>query len=282
MKGKIIISGAKGFLGSNLVKLLKEDYAVFGIGRDNETIEGMKIFSSSQVGKIKVIPDFLILCHAAVSSGNMSPSSKDLFDSNVFLTQQLLEKFSSAKIIYISSASVYDADIDIISENSPVNPQSQYAVSKLWAEKLVLKSKNAAVFRLSSLYGIGMKENTIIPNYTNQAITNNAIKVWGNGMRMQNYISIQDACNYIKYGIQEFDSIRNRILLMVDQTEHSNNQLAEIIAQSTNAKIEHVNEDFSKSSFYSNDLTCSLLGWGPKSDFAFEIHKYVKWKKEQF
>lgn len=282
MKQTVLISGIKGFLASNLASFLKDDYLVYGIGLTSEIFNAFEVFAFSDINNININPDYLVLCHAAVASGNFSPSKEELFEVNVNVTKTIIEKFPKAKIIYISTASIYDRNTNLIFEKSIDKPQNYYSKSKLLAEKLILKSENAVVFRLSSLYGIGMKENTIIPIYINQALQNNNIEVLGNGSRKQNYIFIEDACNYIKFAIQKFDGLINNVLLCVDKKEYSNLELAQIIAQNTNSNISFLNEDFSKSLHYDNSLTCYLLNWEPKSNFEAEIQNYITWKKEQF
>ncbi len=282
MKQTVLITGIKGFLARNLANLLREDFSVFGIGKVSEIYNDISVFSSSNIEEIKLNPDFIILCHAAVASGSSSPSNEELLAVNVNLTKKIIDKFPTSKIIYISTASIFDSNSNIITEGSLDNPQNEYSKSKYQAEKIVLKTQNAVVFRLSSLYGIGMKENTIIPNYINQALGKKTIEVWGKGLRKQNYIFVTDACKYIECAIQNFDSIKNKVILSVDKKEISNIELAQIIAQVTNSKIYYVNDDFSKSLHYDNSLTCSLLKWQPKTDFVAEIHNYIQWKKEQF
>lgn len=280
MKKTIIISGIKGFLASHLADLLKDNYIVYGIGKEDENKDGIQVFSSQRIEEITIVPDFLIVCHAAVSSGQTAQSNELLFDVNVGITEKLIRKFSTSKIIYISSASIYDSNNVLIQENSPINPQSEYAVSKLWAEQIVLKTKKGVAIRLSSLFGNGMKENTIIPNYVNQALKNGVIEVWGKGERAQNYIHVNEVCNCIKSAILNFDSVVGKILLGVSEKEYSNDTLAKIIAEKTNSKVIYINEDNSKSLHYNNNLTCELLGWKPQADFASEIHNYIQWKKQ--
>lgn len=282
MKKIILISGVKGFLASHLVGLLKDNFTVYGIGRATELWNGIQVFSSSDLATISIEPDYLILCHAAVSSGQISLDQEQLFEVNVSLTEQLIKKFSSSKIIYISTCSVYDSKTNVIQEESPIHPQSQYATSKYLAEQLVMKITDAVIVRLSSLYGIGMKENTIIPNYVQQALNDNAITVWGKGKREQNYIYVGDACQYIILAIQNFDSIKNKMLLGVSKEEYSNIDLAQIIAEYTSATIEFVNEDPAPSFHYNNQKTCELLGWHPQTNFKEAIINYIQWKKEQF
>jgi UDP-glucose 4-epimerase len=282
LKQSIIITGIKGFLGSYLANLLISDYIIQGIGKTNEFFDDIQVYSSEQIQKINFNPSFVIMCHAAVASGNYSPTHDELYEVNVNLTQQIINQFSKSKIIYISSASIFDSHSDPIKESSENQPQSEYAKSKLEAEKIVFKTQNAVIFRLSSLYGIGMKENTIIPNYVNQALNNKVIEVWGDGLRKQNYIYVKDACEYVKKSLERFEKVKNKVLLAVDKNEISNIELAQTIAQATNSNIHFVNEDFSKSLHYDNHLTCHLLNWEPTTDFVAEIQKYIRWKKGQF
>lgn len=282
MKKSILISGIKGFLASNILNLLKEKYTIYGIGKEDENWNGITVFSSEEVSQIDIVPDYLILCHAAISSGQDSATIDTLFHVNIEITKQLVEKFTSSAIIYISSASIYDVNNTIITEEAAIQPQSDYAISKLWAEKIVLKTTRSVVIRLSSVYGIGMKENTIIPNYINQALNNGEIEVWGNGERLQNYIHVDDVALCIASTIENFETVVGKILLAVDASEYSNVYLAEIIANETRAKVVFVNEDRSKSLRYDNNVTRKLLNWSSKTNFSEAIFTYIKWKKEQF
>lgn len=282
MKKIILISGIKGFLGSNLFRFLKDDFQIYGIGSSTECWEGIEVFSSNEIDDVSIIPDFLILCHAAISSGQTSQSIELLFNVNVSITNKIIEKFIYSNIIYVSSVSIYDSNCSLINEKTINNPTTDYAVSKFWAENLVSRRLNTVICRLSSLYGKGMKENTIIPNYINQALRNDVIEVWGKGEREQNYIHIDDACGFIYAALNNFDSINGKLLLAVSEKEYSNNELAQIICSFTNSKIKYINSDNSKSLNYNNDFTCKLLCWNPKSNLIEEIKTYIKWKKEQY
>lgn len=282
MKKTILITGIKGFLASNLITLLAKDYMLYGIGKKEEFQSNLQIFSSEEIEKIEIVPDFIIVCHAAISSGQTVLDNETLFDVNVRITEQLVTKFSNSKIIYISTVSIYDVTSNLIYENSNCNPQSEYAISKLWAEKVIFKSSNAVCLRLSSLFGIGMKENTILPIYVNQAIVNGEIEVWGDGKRKQNYIYVFDACEYIRTIIDKFDIVKGKVLLGVNKKEFSNLALAEIITEFTKAEILFKKDDKAISFQYNNDLTCQLLDFIPSSEFKVELQNYIIWKQKQY
>jgi nucleoside-diphosphate-sugar epimerase len=282
MKKKIIISGICGFLGNRLKELLTEEFQVLGIDIKESINGNIKVFSSTDLADITTQPDYIVLCHAAVSSGTHSESIDLLFSVNVKLTEEIINKFPNAKIIYISTASIYRTNGHSVEEDTIDDPINNYSMSKYWAEKLVSKSRRASIIRISSLFGINMKENTIIPNYVNQALNNNKIDVWGGGKRIQNYIHVDDVCLLIKKIIYNHEKIDGKILLAVSNKEYSNLELAKLIAEFTKAKIEFVNKDESLSVKYNNKKTRNLMSWSETKDFSSEIKKYILWKQEQY
>ena len=58
------------------------------------------------------------------------------------------------RIVFLSTCSVYGARDGVLDESSPTNPLSVYAATKLEAERY-LANKNAIIFRLGTLFGVG-------------------------------------------------------------------------------------------------------------------------------
>lgn len=278
---KILITGIQGFLGKHLKEYFKGRYEIYGIAREEEKNSEIPIYSSRNLETINLDPEYVIICHAAISSGRNKIESNVLYDVNIRLTQDIISKFSNSKFIYISTASIYRSFVGDINEKTLDSPANEYSISKYWAEKLVLNTNNGAVIRLSSLYGEGMNEGTIIPNYVSQALTNDRIEVWGEGNRMQNYIHIDDLGQCIIKSLDVFDSVKNKVLLAVHHKEYSNIELAKMIAEITTAKIEHVHHDNSISLQYNNKITQNLLNWESKADFRLKVQNYIKWKQKQ-
>ena len=282
MKKKILISGINGFLGNRLKELFIEDFQLYGIAKKAYIEDEVAVFSSNDLNKINIEPDYIILCHATISSGTMHQENDLLYAVNIKLTQEIINKFSNAQIIYISTASIYHINGELITEETIDSPINDYSISKYWAEKLVLNTKRASIIRLSSLFGINMKENTIIPNYVNQAINNNRIEVWGKGNRKQNYIFIDDVCLLIKKVITNPKEVLNKVILAVNNREYTNLELAKIIANKTEAVIDFIKNDNSISLNYNNDKTKKLLNWSSNSNFNQEITKYIEWKQKKY
>jgi UDP-glucose 4-epimerase len=278
---KILITGIKGFLGKNLLNSLKK-HELFGLGSKEEIIEDIHVFNSNELELLNLEIDIVIMCHAAVASGDTIISNDILYNVNVSLTEKIVSKFKNAFFVYVSTVSVYDPSQKLINEHANINPQSNYSLSKLWGERVVLLSKRAAVLRISSMFGIGMKENTIIPNYVNQAFKTKKIMVWGNGERRQNYIHVHDVVNYINLIIKNQEMLYGEILLGVSKNEYSNIEIAKIISEETNTVISFVNEDNSKSVCYNNDYSTNLLKWTSKEEFQKRLQKYIEWKQKKY
>lgn len=278
----ILITGIYGFLGSHLAAKLAVKHRVIGLYHVNtKWLENSNITVYNELDKIDIIPDVIIMCHAAVSSGSHEEVSDVLVNANVNFTERVINKFPNTKLIYISSASIFGNDGKIVTENSIDQPKTSYAESKLAGEKLVMKDPRNYVIRLSSLYGEGMKGNTLIPNYCNQALQNKTIQVWGNGGRYQNYIYIEDAINLIEKVIKCKATVDFPILGVANK-EYTNAEVAEIVAGLTDASIEYTGEDNSLSVHYNNKLTCEILNWSVATGLADGLKEYIEWKEKQY
>lgn len=275
---KLLITGIYGFLGSHLANHFVKSHSVCGIYNSNQNANldaSIPVFTSAN--QLPFSPDVIVMCHAAVVSGTTQLDNSVLFQSNVAITEALMKQFPNAKIVYVSSVSVFGTQNQKCNEKTPEHPENEYAISKYWGERIVLATKNNVVVRFSSLYGEGMKENTLLPNYCNQSIQKNAIQVWGNGSRRQNYIHVSDAVLLIEKIIQS-ETLENPIL-GVSNKEYSNLEVAGIISKLNNCTIELVGEDASKSFAYDNSATQSQLNWSAQMPLEEGLKKYLEWKK---
>ena len=276
----ILITGINGFLGKSILHFLNDIYTIKGIGRKSQSLGEIEVFSSKDLDQISFKPDYIIMCHAAISSGVEKASVEDLFEVNVNLTKQILEKFENSKIIYVSTVSIYQENKKVILENSEINPKTNYAISKFWGEQIVNNHKNSIILRVSSMYGERMKANTIIPNYVKQALHNNEIQVWGDGSRTQNYIHVNDVVKYIHEIVKNFNQFNKSVFLGVSENEYSNLDLATIISDILNANILFVKEDQSLSFKYNNIYTRTSLKIRAEVPFKEGVEKYITWRKK--
>ena len=263
----VYISGANGFIGSTIFKLLKEKYSVKIIERD------------SILPKLSA-DDVLVLAHAAVASGRKDVGMQELFEANVLYTNKLIQHFKHSKVIYLSTASIY-CNSKVINNNSEINPKNSYSISKYWGELVVqTECQEYYILRLSSVYGEGMKEGTLIPNYVTQFLSKNSIEVWGKGERTQNFIHVHDVVRLIELLI-DLQINRKGLYLCVDNKEYSNFEMAMFVTENNRDRITFIGIDTTPSLFYDNSKTKNIFGWEPKTTLENGVKRYIEWKKKQ-
>ncbi len=139
----LLFTGASGFLGYNIMPILKKQYDVHTIGlTDNDDI---KINIAQIVPPIRTHYDLIL--HAA-GKAHVVPKNdvekKEFFDVNYQGTVNLcraLEKVGVPKsFVFISTVAVYGCEYgEMITENHPLNGSSPYAQSKIMAEDFLTK-----------------------------------------------------------------------------------------------------------------------------------------------
>lgn len=139
MKG--LITGASGFLGSNIIPLLREDFEIKTLGLTSEDDYNVNIATT--------IPEFNesfdVVLHAA-GKAHVVPRSeeeeKSFFDINYQGTVSLcrgLEKSGIPKsFIFVSTVAVYGLEVgENITEDYPLKGDNPYALSKIQAEQFL-------------------------------------------------------------------------------------------------------------------------------------------------
>lgn len=202
-----------------------------------------------------------------------------LYQVNVALLEKILHLHSKSKIVLASSVSVYEGNNDdVLTENSYTSPQSAYAISKLWAEKLVVKSVNYAIVRISSMYGVGMKLNTFLPKIILSGLQQNRIILLGEGNRLQNYVSVKEVALTMFLASRRTE---NAIYLATSEKGYSNFAVAKMIQKiNPQIDIEFNGYDNSKSYLYDDQLTRIMLNKTKSNLLEDEILELYEWIKK--
>lgn len=197
MAKKILITGGCGFIGNQIVKdLMKNNYNVSVIDI-KKGIFPVKYFIADISNKeqiLKIIKDIqpdIIIHLAALITG----SYDDLYKINVIGTKNIQESFSG-KIIFMSSAMIYQGLKAPFKENFIVNPTDNYAKTKKKAEDILLKNNQTIILRGSIVYGLGQKGSMFIPQLKYH-IKNNLKFHMTKGEQKRDFIHVKDLTNAI-------------------------------------------------------------------------------------
>ena len=197
---------------------------------------------------------------------------------NVSDINRIVNKFSSSRIVFCSSVSVYNGlDSELIGDNSLLCSQTIYGLSKIMAENIIKRHNNYGILRISSIYGSNMKTNTFLPRVVDDAINKGVITLKGRGDRFQNYIHVKDVAALAKkIALSE----GNKVIMAVSPHNYSNSEVVIIVSRYTNCSIKYSGEDSSKSYKYKTE---NLIVKGHQFvDFETGVQEIITWRRKQY
>ncbi|MGB2601564.1 MAG: NAD(P)-dependent oxidoreductase [Candidatus Omnitrophota bacterium] len=167
---KILVTGATGFIGKNLVNnLLEKGHEVVCIVRKTSKVDYLKekkvslvvadLLDSDEVEKVfsEIGPEAVFHCAAAVMENNEGK----LHNVNVTSTRNICKACygnNIRRLVYLSSIAVISGNVKVpLTDDLPYKANSSYGRSKIEAEKVVMdfreKGLTAAVIRPCMVYG---------------------------------------------------------------------------------------------------------------------------------
>lgn len=229
---KILITGALGHIGSELIKkmplsldisklILIDNFStqrfcsLFNIKNKNKIILIEEDIRKVNLKKVLEEVDIVIHLAAITDAANSFSRSEEVEDNNFQATKLIADNalLTNTKLITLSSTSVYGTSKSIVNENclvNDLNPQSPYAKTKLKEEDYVLglsKNKNlkSVILRFGTIFGIspGMRFHTAVNKFCWQASWNQPLTVWSTAYeQVRPYLDLKDACNSISHIIK--------------------------------------------------------------------------------
>ena len=292
---RVLVSGATGSLGSQILNRLAGMYELGGISRNSDKIENLGLdcegFSLDLV-KDDISPalqgfDIFIHC-AAFASAHGKQSN---FETNVAMIQNILPALEKAGIftIFISSASIFDdMPRNELQTNPSIRPKSFYSKSKYDCEKVILESsyKNWTGLRPRAVIGKG--DQTLAPKLNN-LIKKKRVMIPGNGKSLLDYTTMSDFLDSVQCSIEKqakgrfynissgkpltFKSMIMEYASKVHGVEKSRNipllPLRILSSIAPNQRINHYSLDqITKPMRLDISESVRDLGWSPKQTFS--------------
>jgi nucleoside-diphosphate-sugar epimerase len=232
MRNNVLITGANGFVGENLLNYLS-DYSHV------QTLTRIQLNTVS-VANLNGI-DTIIHLAGKAHDLKKSVNPQEYYYVNFELTRKLYDTFlqsDAKKFIFISSVKAAADSVDgVLYENVTPNPCTDYGKSKLMAEEYIKSQslpngKSYYILRPCMVHGPGNKGNlNLLYKFVKMGIP----YPFARFENKRSFLSVQNLCFVIDKLITRGD-IANGVYQISDDEPLSTNEVVAILAVSLNAK----------------------------------------------
>jgi len=321
MSAKILITGAAGFIGSNLAEnLIKSGLEVIGIDnfspfypremkekniallKENPNfhfVEG----DIKDLERIKSLPEFDLMVHLAAKAG-VRPSienPQDYIDTNITGTHNLLKLCvdrSVKKIVFASSSSIYgnSKHLPFVEEGHEYEPISPYAFTKRSCELMNhtyhhLYNLDIVNLRFFTVFGPRQRPDLAIHKFVRLLEAGEEIPMFGDGSTARDYTFIEDIVSGIVSSIKYVQS-NSEVFEILNLGNHTPvklkdmiNAVADVVGVKAKIKQLPMQEGDVDVTFASIEKAEKLLNYRPETSFKQGLEKFYQWhqkKQESF
>jgi dTDP-glucose 4,6-dehydratase len=312
---KVLVTGAAGFIGSNLVHYLSKHRPAWkitaldlltyagNIKNISSLIDADKIsFSRTDIADASAInalfeeEKFDLVFHLAAEShvDRSIMSAMEFVRTNVVGTQALLDAAFNNKVgrfVHISTDEVYGSlgPTGRFHETTPLDPTSPYASSKAASDLMVLSfckthRFNASVTRCTNNYGPFQFPEKLIPLFVTNALEDKKLPLYGDGMNVRSWIYVTDHCDALLRVAENGKLGEVYNIGGSEESELPNCDVTHLILNLLGKPkdlIQQVADRPAHDRRYAVDYSKikAELGWEPATTFAKGIEHTISWYK---
>jgi nucleoside-diphosphate-sugar epimerase len=248
---KVLVVGGAGYIGGAVTELLLEQKIPF-------TVYDSLIYESHYLKKVDFIRGdvrdtaklkavlsevtHVVWLAAIVGDGACEVNPTLTVGVNQKAVEWLAAKFRG-RIVFTSTCSVYGQHDAEVKEESPVQPLSLYAKTKLEAESY-LQGENSLIFRLGTAFGVAdtysRPRMDLVVNYmTANALTQRQLTVFG-GTQWRPLVHVKDIAQAIVHNLER--PVRGIYNLATLNTQIKD--LAAVVARMTGCQVRYTEQKF--------------------------------------
>lgn len=279
MGQRVLVTGHNGYIGSVMAPMLvAQGYSVTGLDtyyyRECSLVPDDNIIPVIQKDIRDLAQNDLtgfdaVIHLAALSNDPVGNLREDWTEEINFHASARLAELARAagvrRFLFSSSCIMYGmAQEAVVNEDSPLNPQTPYASSKVRSERqiAILASDHfSPVFmRNGTVYGLSprMRFDTVLNNLMGWAFTTGKVQIFSDGTPWRPVVNIEDVCrSFIAVLEAPIETVHNQALNVgANNVNHQIRDLSEIIASIVpGCKVEILSEKDADQRTYKTDFS---------------------------
>lgn len=304
---KVLISGASGFIGSNLVRrLLGEGCRVSILTRRQSAkwriqgiLKNVKNYTADVTDRrmlkkaVSAVKPDIILQTSVYGGHRYQDESGKIFDTNIIGAKNLLDVCLEEGFgLYINtgSSSEYGVKHSPMKEGDILRPVTEYGISKAWASmycKAAAEINRAPVttLRIFSPYGYYDSPTRLIPYLVTSCLRGRNPRIIS-GKAVRDFVFINDVVDAYINTIRRSEHARGEIFNIGSGRQVSVMDVAEKILLLTGSRSRIVSsgadERANQPKRWQADISKAgrVLGWKPKTDISQGLEKTIEWFSE--
>ena len=310
---KFFITGGAGFIGSAFVRLLLEEFPscevltfdaltyagnlenLSGLDPDRHRFVRGDITDQEAVLNALMEADAIVNFAAESHVDRSIMSAHEFLRTNVFGTQTLLDAARERgvqRFLQVSTdevmGSLPEDEGAFFTEDSPFQPNSPYAASKAAAEHLVRAAHHTfglstIITRCGNNYGPRQFPEKFLPLVLINAMNDEPIPVYGDGLNVRDWIYVEDHCRAILAALLDGES--GAVYNIGARNERSNLEVAESLLEALgkpSSLIRFVKDRPGHDRRYAINPTKieTQLGWRQRETWETGLAKTISWYRE--
>lgn len=273
----ILITGHKGFIGSNLVKRLSA-HTIVGV----DLKENHSCLDSNYINALFEFYHFDAVIHLAAIAGvgYSVEHSEEVLANNIIgfdVMAKAAIKHNVKHFIYASSSSVYGDD---------GTQKSPYAVSKATNELQAAMYSNLSDMKFTGLrfftvYGEGIREDLAISKFIKSIENDEPLYVYGDGSQSRDFTYVDDICEAIKLILESDKDWKNEVFDAGYGESTTVNELIDMLKELINPSFDNVIYQDKKpydvmETLADTDKLYEWFGFRPKYDIKEGLSIFIK------
>jgi UDP-glucose 4-epimerase len=299
MNKRVLITGATGFLGRNVLSALQRAGAdVVAISQQGDATQGIDQVDMRDAQQVQaciksVKPQIVYHLGALVDLSRNFDIARRAVEANIISTLNLLEAltyYPADRFLFSSTEEVYGEGRTPYKEDDPVFPPSPYAVTKLACEHLIRMTgtsiaRHSIVFRIGTMYGPHLPEHRFIYQMIHKALANEDIPL-NSGTLTRDYIYVVDVVDALLRASEVPLSSVFDVLNITGANEYSAVDIAQkiidVCGSTSRLRIGVIPDRIGEAQHWKSDTAKArqLLQWIPETDLDSGIEKMIHFYKK--